>query len=136
MAKTKIGYDKIPLVPAIVAETICSQPYTGAEWSEGARSSANIANVEIARQAMTPAQIREFSDLCERQCRAAYDADAKRMVDCARAKGNRGRDQLYVYVSHWLASYLHNPELFRRAAGGDLPRTPNRSTERGMPGNA
>ena len=112
----KVPYDMLPLVPTVIAEIVCSQPYTGAEWSRGALPSADIAKVEVARQAMTQAQIREFSDLCERKCKAAYEANAKWMMKCARAKGNHGRDQLYVYVSHWLASYLHNPELFRRSA--------------------
>jgi hypothetical protein len=120
----KVPYDRIPLVPPIIAETICSQPYTGAECSEGALSPSDISKVEIARQAMTQTQIREFSDLCEGKCRAAYEAGAKWMVERARAKGNRGRDQLYVYMSHWLASYLHNPELFRRVADEGHPRTP------------
>jgi hypothetical protein len=69
MAK-KVPYDRIPLVPTIIAETICSQPYTGSEWSKGALSSADISKVETARHAMTQAQIREFSDLCERKCSA------------------------------------------------------------------
>jgi hypothetical protein len=123
MAK-KTPYDMLPLVPTIIAETVCSQPYTGAEWSKGALPSSDIAKVEIARQKMTKAQIREFSDLCDQKCRAAFEAGAKWMTACVKAKGNRGRDQLYVYISHWLASYLHNPESFRRHAVGDHPRTP------------
>ncbi len=120
----KTPYDRIPLVPAIIAETVCSHLYTGAEWSVGTLSPTDISKVEVVRQKMTPAQVREFADLCEQKCRAAYEANAKWMVKCAKAKSNRGRDQLYVYVTHWLASYLHNPALFRRSAGGDLPRTP------------
>jgi hypothetical protein len=125
----KTPYDRIPLVPAIVAEAVCSQPYTGAEWSEGALSPTDISKVETARQKMTQAQIREFSDLCERRCRAAYEADTKWIVKCAKAKGNRGRDQLYVFVSHWLASYLHNPTLLRRSAEVNLLRTPPHSMQ-------
>jgi hypothetical protein len=120
----KTPYDMHPLVPTIIAETVCLQPYTGAEWSQGALSYADISKVETARQKMTDAQIREFSDLCEQKCRAAYDANAKWMTECARAKGNRGRDQLYVYISHWLSSYLHDPESFRRHAAGDRPERP------------
>ena len=120
----KTPYDRIPLVPTIIAEAICSQPYTGAEWSEGTLSPTDISKVEVVRQKMTPAQIQEFSDLCEQKCRAAYEADAKWMVKCARAKSNRGRDKLYVFISHWLASYLHDPKVFRRSAESDLPRTP------------
>ena len=114
----KLPYDTIPLVPAIIAESVCSQPYTGAEWSKGALSHADISKVEIARQRMAQAQIREFADLCERKCRAAYEADAKWMMKCARAKSNRGRDQLvsqlpqregvYVLTS---GSNLHNNQL-------------------------
>lgn len=120
----KVPYDRMPMVPAIIAETVCSQPYTGAEWSEGAVSHAQISRVEIARQAMTQAQIGEFSDLCERKCKAAYEADAKWIVECVQATGSRGRDQLYIYMSHWLASYIHDPELFRRGDEGVLARTP------------
>ena len=54
-----------------------------------------------------------------------------------RAKGNRGRDQLYVFMRHWLSSELkkHHPEIFQKlpasfANGEPLPRGGARETRR------
>ena len=110
----KIPYDRIPLIPAIIAETVCHGPYTGSELSTQVRSASDVTWVEAARQKMSPADVREFSDLCEKACRYAYEHGAKWMVKCAAAKGTRGRDQLYSLVAHWLAAYLTDPDLFRR----------------------
>ncbi len=107
-------YDEIPLVPTIIADTVVSQPYTQAEFSPALRCGRAIARIEAARQTMTPAARREFADLCEARCRAAYESGARWMVKCARSKTDAGRNQLYVYISHWLAYYLSNPTIFRR----------------------
>ena len=53
----KTPYDRIPLVPAIIAETVCSHLYTGAEWSVGTLSPTDISKVEVVRQKMTPARL-------------------------------------------------------------------------------
>jgi len=113
-ASTKTNYDNLPFLPNLIGETVATQPYTEAEFSEGLRSAARIERIEAARRAMTPEAVREFADLCDTRCRLAYAADAGWMMECARAKDNSGRNQLYVYVSHWLASYLTNPTAFRR----------------------
>ncbi len=122
--KTKTPYDDLPLLPNIIGETVATQPYTEAEFSEGLRDPARIEHIETARRKMTPEDIREFADLCDAHCRAAYDAGAEWMLKCARAKNNAGRDQLYVYASHWLASYLHDPRVFRRSCGKPMDRSP------------
>ena len=115
--KTKTPYDMLPLIPTICAETVASQPYTEQEFSEGLRSGDRAAKVEAKRIVMTPEDIREFADLAERHCQQAYEADAKWFLECVNAPGDRGRNQLYAWLSHWLAAYLHDPRIFRRNAG-------------------
>ena len=108
-------YEDLPLLPNIIAEKVCSEPYLGTEMSEGVRDAAFISRTEAARRKMTPDQVREFADLCDAKCKAAYNSKAKWFVTLAKAKDNRGRDQLAVWITHWLASYLTNPLVFRRS---------------------
>ena len=106
MPRKQIAYDELPIIPAMIAESVCQRPYTGAEWSWTIRDASTVERIEAARQRMTLEQVRAFSDACERLCHAAYDAGAKWFCELARARDNSGRDQLYVWASHWLASYL------------------------------
>jgi len=109
----KTPYERLALIPEIVAEAVCRYPYTGAEWSlQNRPSQKEIAEVEDKRQVMTIEQEREFSDRCGARCRAAYERNAKWFMECVKAKGDRGRNQLYVWMSHWLVSYLNNSEKF------------------------
>ena len=41
----------------------------------------------------------------------ANDAEWKRSLE---SEGNRGRDQLYVWVNHWLDAYLLDPERYQK----------------------
>jgi hypothetical protein len=106
-------YDQLPLISAVLATAVCAEPYTGAELSDP--SAANVAAVEALRQRMTPAQVHEFAALADAGCRAAFDAKAEWFIYCVTARGNRGRDQLGVWISHWLAAYLSDPAGFRRS---------------------
>ena len=114
----KVPYDCLPIIPAMVAESVCRQPYTGAEWSVGVRDAATVARIEAARQRMTMEQVRAFSDACERICRDAYAAGAKWFCQLALARGDIGRDQLYVWAGHWLASYLDGGRFARDVDAG------------------
>ena len=100
----KTPYDQLPLLPNLVAETVCATPYTGAEWRDG--GSLPIAKIEANRLAMTSEDIRAFADSCDERCRKAYDANAKWFLDCV--KNDTGRDQLYVWITHWLAAHLNH----------------------------
>ena len=104
--KKRAKYEDLPLFPFFVAESVCARPYTGQEWSEQLRDARMVARIEATRQAMTAEQIREFADLCEARCRAAWDSGAAWFAKCVRAEGDSGRDQLYVWTAHWLASWL------------------------------
>lgn len=104
-------YHDLHLLPYIVADTVCQQPYTGSEWSWHLRNPHNVAKTEQLRQAMTPEQQREFCQLVDQRCRAAYVARADWFKRCLH--GTSGRDQLYIWVSHWLAAYLANPASCR-----------------------
>jgi len=53
---------------------------------------------------MSSLQIAEFVHQVNERCKAAYKAKAKWFDECL--KGESGRDQLYMWVTHWLASYL------------------------------
>ncbi len=100
----KIPYGDLPFLPSLIARTTCGTTYTG-EWMRNI-SPAEIAETESARQAMTPTQILEFEEMCDRRCRCAYNTEAEWFMRCVRAAGNKGRDQLYMWTAHWLASYL------------------------------
>ena len=99
----RTAYDRLTLLPDLVAETVCQQTYTGEEISVQSRS--DPAPIEELRQKMTREQVREFAVLCNERCRAAYKVKADWFEKCATG-GNRGRDQLYVWTSHWLSSFL------------------------------
>jgi len=110
--KPKTPYFELPIIPAMVAEMVASRPYTGDEWSDKTADQSAVERIEAARQALTPDDVREFSDTCETFCHDAYDAGAEWFVKIATARGDKGRDQLCVWLSHWLASYLTDKVLF------------------------
>lgn len=104
-------YDDLHLLPYIAAETVVNTPYDGSELSSEARCSATIQKLETARQALTPEERETFVKWADQRCRGAYHANVKWFRDCLR--GNQGRDQLYVWMRHWLAAFLDN----RKVAG-------------------
>ena len=111
MPRKKIDYCKLSIVPAIIANVVLGEVYTGVEMSLRNRDFNQVQKVEAKRQTLTPEQRSEFADLVEKRCKNAYDADADWMLRIARSKTNRGRDELYMWVRHWLASYCLNPQL-------------------------
>jgi len=114
--KTKLPYENIALLPNLIAETVSNTVYRGQEWSEGVRDSSRIAMFEQHRLAMTVESRNEFCELCDARCKRAYEADAKWFMKCVNAQGNSGRDQLHVWLTHWLTSYLYDPVRFREHA--------------------
>jgi hypothetical protein len=117
MAKQR-RYDDLPLMPDVMAETVVSQPYTGEEWSNAARSHYEVERIERLRRALTEDQRRDFVAWVDARCRYAYEAQAEWFLKCVRSKTNRGRDQmLHVWVPHWLAAFcvrLERGEVIRR----------------------
>lgn len=111
----KTSYDNLPLLPHLMAEVVCTRVYTGYELSDRVRSAYDVADKEALRQKMTAEDIAEFCELADKRCRAAYAADIDWFLECVEAKDNRGRDQLFVWLTHWLASYLRKPEVLRRS---------------------
>lgn len=105
-------YFELPIIPAMVAEMVASRPYTGAEWSDKYRYRAEVERIESSRQALTPEEVRAFSDACERFCHDAYDAGAEWFIKIALASGDQGRDQLSIWVAHWLSSYVTDKAQF------------------------
>jgi len=115
MPRRRTKYEDLAILPTVAAEHVCAQKYTGAEWSmQNCPSNAEIAKIEKKRQAMTPEQIREFADICDARCKKAYELKVEWFQKIVEARGNKGRDQLYVWLTHWMTSYLMNPEGFRR----------------------
>lgn len=110
----KTPYENLPLLPNLIAETVCGQPYEMQEWSPEHRSQSIIDKVEAQRKAMSPEAIKEFAHLCDKRCLYAYEHKMKWFLDCVKAKDNRGRDQLYVYIRHWMTAFVDNPERFRQ----------------------
>lgn len=105
-------YESLVLIPTIVAETVCSEVYSEQEYSWKVRSLDRAAKVEEKRKALTPEQIRQFADICDEKCRGAYEARADWFVKCAKSKSRTGYDQLCVYIRHWMAAFLNDPQRF------------------------
>ena len=84
------------------------------EWSVNARHTRTVEEVEALRQKITREQVDEFCKLADNRCKRAYEKQMDWFEKIVRAKGNRGRDQLYVWISHWLSSFLVNPDKMRQ----------------------
>jgi hypothetical protein len=126
-------YEDLVLLPTVAAEFVCARQYEGKEWSSGP-SQSEIAEIETKRLAMTPEAIREFADLCDARCKAAYEANTvwfQRIIDTTnRGDGTRGRDMLYNILAHWMTSYLTNPDGFRRWKQGSWQVQPGAQVRR------
>jgi hypothetical protein len=99
------AYDDLTILPHVIADTVCLTPFTS-EFSARHTSDAEVARVEALRQKMTPERIAEFARLVDEKCRAAYEKRAPWFMKIARSKTSAGRDQLYVFVAHWLHAFL------------------------------
>ena len=100
------GYDALALIPYVVAENTCGMEYEGREWSEMTRSRARNERIEKLRKAMTRKDIEDFAEAADNRCRFAHENRAEWFAKLARARGNSGRDRLYMWMSHWLAAFL------------------------------
>lgn len=105
----KLPYDRIPLIPTIVAETVAEQPLPG------------FSELEDQRQRLTPDEVREFVDLCEARCRASYEANGL-MLQIAQMPGEAARDELAYWIRQWLVSYLRDPRELRRCKEDPQPQ--------------
>lgn len=108
----KTKYEDLPLLPTILAEVVASTPYCGQELSRNCRDDTRIREIELKRQHMTPEQVRDYSNWCDRRCKAAYEARVKWFLKIV--KKPDGREQLMVWLSHWLAAFLTNPRIVER----------------------
>src|SRR5271167_1943649 len=77
VAPRRTPYENLPLLPWVVAETVCSQPYTGLELSRQLRSPRSLERIEGLRSKMTQKECREFAELVDANCKAAYKAKAE-----------------------------------------------------------
>jgi len=112
MAKRhRLSYDQIALVPSIVADIVVYRPYEMQEFSQNMRSQSIIEEIEGKRKQLTIAQCEEFIQLCDKRCRDAYEIKADWFEDCVNSDSS---DQLMIWITHWLVSYINNPKLFRR----------------------
>jgi hypothetical protein len=103
------SYDQLHLIPSLIAKVVCETPYTGKECNN--MCSYSVEKTEKERQKLTPEEINTFVVTADILCRKAYEMKASWFINCVKS-GNRGRDQLYVWITHWLASYLTNKEAF------------------------
>jgi hypothetical protein len=106
-------YEDLTLLPAIIADAVCGREYKGEEYSDALRDSRMAERVEALRKKMTQEQVNEFCQLADNRCKRAYECRAPWFEKLLR-HSDGGRDQLYVWLSHWLSSYLINPELLKR----------------------
>jgi len=114
--KTNLTYDQIPIMPIVIADVVANQPYDGGDISVRNRSQDHVDKIEALRLVMTYEQRKEFGQLVDKICRAAFEKEYDWFMKIVRAKGNRGRDQMYIWVKHWLSSYLNDPGHLRRMA--------------------
>lgn len=121
------AYENLHLLPGLIADVVSTRPYTGSEWSGHARSGSDVDRTEALRQAMSPESRQAFCECVDALCRAAYEARADWFLKILRAKGDSGRNQLYLWASHWLAGYLHDPEKFRKRFPGRAPASAQQS---------
>lgn len=100
-------YEDLALIPLIVAETVANRPYTGIEWSDKVRSQTDVKEIESRRQKLTQEEITRFAERFDALCKIAYQARARWFMKCVNSKSNVGRDQLYMWATHWLVVMLH-----------------------------
>jgi hypothetical protein len=99
-------YDSLTIIPRMVAETVVQRKYTGNEISDRQWSADKVRLIEQLRSQMTEDQRNAFAKYADDYCRAAYERKADWFMKCIHSKSNRGRDQLYMFVTHWMAGYL------------------------------
>jgi hypothetical protein len=113
--KQRTPFSLLAICPYLIADTVCTMVYTCIEGQSDRclqRYSSSIAETEARRQKMTPEMRETFSRAAEKWCEDAYNVRAKWFETIANAKDEKGRDRLYRFASHWLASYLNDPEKF------------------------
>lgn len=106
MAKQRKPYDNLSIMPSIVASTVVETTYTGEEISIQLRSGDFVVKTEYLRQSMSHDLKNQFIAYVDNRCRQAYEEEVEWFEKIVTAKGNKGRDQLYMWVSHWLAGFL------------------------------
>ncbi len=82
-----IPYDCLHLVPSVLAETVVEQ--------------SNLTKEQKAN----------FVDSCDRRCRLAYSNKSHWFMKILRANGNNGRDQLEMFIEHWLKAFELNQSV-------------------------
>jgi len=101
-------------MPILVADAVAGTTFTGQDLSEKNRDGGYIAKIEARRQVMTTEELKEFCEAVDDRYLTAYLNGAEWFMDIVQSENNEGRNQLYVFVSHWLSSYLSHPEVMRR----------------------
>jgi hypothetical protein len=108
------SYEDLSFLPGIIASTVCGREYRGEEMSLALRSQRTVERVEGLRRAMTQEQVDEFGELADERCKAAYEGGMPWFDEVVKARGDRGRELLYMWITHWMAAYLVSPETMRR----------------------
>jgi hypothetical protein len=116
---TKRSYDDLPFVPTLIAKTICEMTYDGKEINNP--SASEVAKIEALRLKMTRAEVDEFAAICDLRCRTAFESKAAWLEKCIKANGNLGRDQFYLWMTHWMTAYLQDPAFFKKECGYVTP---------------
>jgi len=108
----RLDYDKIPLLPHMIAEMVCEREYAGLEWSARFRTSSKIAEIEELRKKMTYEDRQKFAAYADRRCRIAYEQEAEWFMKLLRSRSNRHlAGTLYAFITHWMVAWLKNPRL-------------------------
>lgn len=107
-------YDQLALIPSVIAETVVTSVYRGTEQSMKIRDARFVMEVEAKRKALTKEQVALFVSQCDKRCRDAYAVKADWFMKCVRSRSNRGRDQLYTWIQHWLSAFVFKGDLNAR----------------------
>jgi hypothetical protein len=82
---------------------VCEQ-YRGLEVSDAARDARKVNRVECLRRALTVAQRLQFVRYADQYCRDAYAVKAEWFAKCLKARN--GREQLRIWIGHWLSGWV------------------------------
>ena len=106
-------YDDLTILPHVIAQTVFLREYRGEEWSPALRSPAQVEKIETLRLKATREQMDEFCKFADLKCKKAYEGGADWFSRLLKHRDG-GRDQLYVWITHWLTAYLTGPDKIRQ----------------------
>ena len=104
--KTAVTYNQLPIIPSVIAEVVCNTKYEGKELTN--ISGQEITNTEAKRLQMTAKEKNDFITYVDDRCKSAYNKEVSWFMNVIKSKSNKGRNDLYCTITHWLSAYLNS----------------------------